>query len=38
MTFFKNFNAQNNFKVILYLIGKFFFEFSQRLRLWWLFK
>ena len=38
MTFFKNFTAQNNLQVILYLIGAEIFGFCQKLGLWRPFK
>ena len=38
MTFFKNFKAQNNLQVILYLMGAEIFGFRQKLGLWRPFK
>ena len=38
MTFFKNFKAQNNLQVILYLMGAEIFGFRQKLGPWWPFK
>ena len=38
MRLFKNFKAQNNLQVILYLMGAEIFGFRQKLGLWRLFK